>query len=377
MKSKKDIRQCLSFDDVLIVPRKSEVLPSDVRVQTMLSKNIRLNIPLLSSAMDTVTDSRMAVAMAMEGGLGVIHRNFPPEIQAEQVRAVKHFAAQEENLKNAALDANGSLLVAAAIGTSENDLYRLEALMQAGVDTIVLDTAHGHSYKVMNMIANVKSMIGDIALIVGNIATAEAAEDLVDCGVDAIKVGIGPGSICTTRIIAGIGVPQLTAILDVAAVCKKYNIPLIADGGIKNSGDVAKAIAAGADAVMIGSLFAGTDESPGAIIEIEGKNYKEYRGMGSISAMAAGSHERYFQDAAKKFVPEGVEGYILYKGSVKDIIYQLVGGLKTAMGYTGNGDIVSMRENCDFIMITGAGLRESHVHDLNFVKNAPNYNGDL
>ena len=377
MSNNKDkIRQGLSFDDVLIMPAKSDVLPNQVDLKTQFTKGIKLKIPLISAAMDTVTDSNMAIALAISGGIGVIHRNFSKEEQAKQVNRVKQFNVSSEFAKNAALDDSGRLVVAAAIGTSDEDLLRAKKLIAENIDAIIIDTAHAHSYKVVNTIKQVKSLLGKISLIVGNIATKEAAYDLINQGVDAVKVGIGPGAICTTRIVAGIGVPQFSAIQDVAEICHSSNIPLIADGGIKNSGDVAKAIAAGADSVMIGSLFAGTDESPGEIITLNGKKYKQYRGMGSLGAMQSGSSERYFQSDKienNKFVPEGVEGYINYKASVQNVIYQLLGGLRSSMGYTGSKNINAMKKNCQFITMTASGLRESHVHDLNFFKNAPNY----
>lgn len=374
--NKIQIRESLSFDDILISPAKSNVLPTEVNLTTKFAKKIKLKIPLISAAMDTVTDSDMAITIAMLGGIGVLHRNCTADMQAEEVIKVKKVEANSENASN---DDNGKLVVAAAIGTTNDDIVRAEKLLKAGVDSIVIDTAHGHSYKVVQIIKDVLSILGDKSLIVGNIATKQAADDLINAGVHTLKVGIGPGSICTTRVISGVGVPQFTAIQDVAEICKEAEVSLIADGGIKNSGDVAKAIAAGADSVMIGSLFAGTDESPGEIISLEGKKYKQYRGMGSLGAMQQGSSERYFQSkkmGSNKFVPEGVEGYVAYKGSVKDIIHQLIGGLKSSMGYTGNKDIESMKNNCKFVKITASGIRESHVHDLSFFKNAPNYTND-
>lgn len=366
-------RHELSFDDVLIVPAKSNVLPNETDLSTTLTQKIKLNIPLISAAMDTVTESQMAIAMAMLGGIGVLHRNLTIQEQANEVNKVKNFNFDSSSNPNASVDNKGRLIVAAAIGTAKEDILRAEKLIESEVDAIVIDTAHGHSYKVMSMIEEIQKLVNNQSIIAGNIATKEAAIDLINLGVDAVKVGIGAGSICTTRIISGIGVPQFAAIRDVAEVCINSNICLIADGGIRNSGDVAKAIAAGADSIMIGSLFAGMDESPGEIITAQGEKYKRYRGMGSIGAMKAGSSDRYFQEKASKFVPEGVEGYVEYKGQLKDAVHQLVGGLRAAMGYTGNASIAKMKRNCEFISITASGMKEGHVHDLSFFEPAPNY----
>ncbi len=481
------LREALTFDDVTLVPAASSVLPAEVQTRTRVTRTIELGIPLLSAAMDTVTEGNMAIAMAQAGGLGVIHRNLTPEEQAAQVHKVKkfesgmvvdpvtieasqslkdaldimrhynisgipvverpggklvgiltnrdvRFASDEkqpvgelmtkENLitvrdgvdknearrllhqhriekllvvdndyrcvglitvkdiekaqqfPNAAKDEHGRLRVAAATSVGDKGFERSEALMDAEVDLIVVDTAHGHSSHVIEAVRRIKSKSNYVQVAAGNVATADAAKALVDAGADAVKVGIGPGSICTTRIVAGVGVPQLTAIMDVADACHKLDVPAIADGGIKVSGDLAKAVAGGADCAMIGSLFSGTDESPGEIFYYQGRSYKSYRGMGSVGAMARGSADRYFQQEVQdslKLVPEGVEGQVPYKGPVGNVIHQLVGGLKAAMGYTGNQTIESMRTNSEFVQITNAGLRESHVHDVIVTRESPNY----
>ncbi|MBB1498620.1 IMP dehydrogenase [Paracoccus sp. MC1862] len=477
------IREALTFDDVLLVPAASSVLPSTADVTTRVSRNIRMNIPLVSSAMDTVTESRMAIALAQAGGIGVIHRNLTPEQQADEVRRVKRFesgivynpitlspdqtladakALQEEynvtgfpvvdatsrvvgivtnrdmrfasddrtpvrvmmtsdnlavlhepadreeaislmkarriekllvtdgqgkltgllTLKDteqsvlnplACKDDFGRLRVAAASTVGDEGFERSSALIEAGVDLVVIDTAHGHSEGVALAVSRLKKAFSDVEICAGNVATAEAARALVDAGADSIKVGIGPGSICTTRVVAGVGVPQLTAIMD--AVAGAGDVPVIADGGIKFSGDFAKAIAAGATCAMVGSAIAGTDEAPGEVILYQGRSFKSYRGMGSLGAMARGSADRYFQkDAASdKLVPEGIEGQVPYKGSVAAVLHQMVGGLRAAMGYTGNATIEQMRGGCQFVRITGAGLKESHVHDVQITRESPNY----
>ena len=477
-----EIREALTFDDVLLVPAASSVLPSDADTSTFVTKAIRMNIPLLSSAMDTVTEGRMAIAMAQAGGIGVIHRNLDLEAQAREVRRVKRFEsgvvynpvtltpeqtladakvlmerynitgfpvvqdgrvvgivtnrdmrfAQDdrtpvsvmmttENLAllrepvdrdqaislmkarriekllvtdgqgrltglltlkdteqsvlnpHACKDALGRLRVAAASTVGDAGFARSEALIDAGVDMVVIDTAHGHSDGVARAVERIKRLSNDVQVVAGNVATAEATRALIGAGADAVKVGIGPGSICTTRIVAGVGVPQLTAIMDSARAAG--DIPVIADGGIKYSGDFAKAIAAGASCAMVGSAIAGTDESPGEVILYQGRSFKSYRGMGSLGAMARGSADRYFQkDAASdKLVPEGIEGQVPYKGSVAAVLHQMVGGLRAAMGYTGNRTIAEMRANCTFVKITGAGLKESHVHDVQITRESPNY----
>ncbi|MBQ4617350.1 MAG: IMP dehydrogenase [Clostridia bacterium] len=484
--SEKFLKEGLTFDDVLLIPRASNILPSDINVNTKLTKDITLNIPLMTAAMDTVTESNMAIAMAREGGIGVIHKNMPVERQVDLVDRVKRsengvivdpfflspdhrvedanelmgkfkisgvpivengklvgiltnrdmrfltdFSQRieevmtkenlitapvgttleeaqeilrqhrieklplvdengalkglitikdiEKNLKypNSARDAAGRLLCAAAIGATADVLDRASALVEAQVDALVLDSAHGHSQNILKAVAKVKAAFPNISLIAGNIATAEAAEALIAAGADAIKVGIGPGSICTTRVVAGIGVPQITAVYDAACVASKYNIPVIADGGIKYSGDIVKAIAAGANVCMIGSLVAGCAESPGATEIYQGRQFKVYRGMGSLAAMEQGSKDRYFQEANKKLVPEGVEGRVPYKGPVADTIYQMLGGLRAGMGYCGCPDIPSLQKNGQFVRITGAGLKESHPHDISITKEAPNYSTGL
>ncbi len=484
------IPEALTFDDVLLKPAASAVLPNQVATHTQVTKAIQLGIPLLSSAMDTVTEHRLAIAMAQLGGLGVIHKNLTIEEQAEEVRRVKKFEAGmvvnpvtihpeqslddalnlmqvhgisgipvveagsgrlagiltnrdvrfatdksqpvkelmtreglvtvregvdsgdsdeakrllhkhriekllvvDENYKcvglitvkdmekattypDAAKDEQGRLRVAAATGIGAEGMARTEALIDAGADLIIVDTAHGHSGMVLDSVSEIKKLSNYTQLAAGNVATGDGARALVDAGADAVKVGIGPGSICTTRIVAGVGMPQLTAIMEAVDVCRENDIPVIADGGIKFSGDLAKAIAAGADCAMIGSLLAGTEEAPGEAFLFQGRSYKSYRGMGSLGAMARGSADRYFQEEIResiKLVPEGVEGRVPYKGPVANIIHQLIGGLRAAMGYTGNGSIEAMRQECDFVRVTQAGFRESHVHDVALTREAPNY----
>jgi len=484
--SQKFVKEGLTFDDVLLIPGKSDVLPKDIDVSTTLAKNIKLNTPLMTAAMDTVTEAKMAIAIAREGGIGIIHKNMSMERQADEVDKVKrsengvivnpfflspdHYVfdadelmgkykisgvpvcdngklvgiltnrdlrfltdyntkisevmtkenlvtapvgttmaqAQEilrkhkieklplvdekGNLKglitikdiekavqypNSARDKSGRLLCGAAIGATSDVLQRAELLVNAQVDVLVLDSAHGHSANILNCVAKVKEKFPEVALIAGNIATAAAAEDLIKAGADAIKVGIGPGSICTTRIVSGIGVPQITAIYDAACVAAKYGIPVIADGGIKYSGDIVKALAAGANVVMLGSLFAGCEESPGDSEIYQGRQFKVYRGMGSLGAMASGSKDRYFQEDNKKLVPEGVEGRVPYKGALSESVYQLVGGLKSGMGYCGCKNIEELHSKAEFVRITGAGLKESHPHDIYITKEAPNYSVSL
>jgi len=354
------ITEALTFDDVLMLPRYSNVLPSDTNIKLNLTNNINLKVPFISSAMDTVTESKMAIAMAKAGGIGVIHRNLKIKNQSDEIKKVK---------KN-------NLLVGAAIGTSKEDLERAKSLCDNGVDLIVIDTAHGHSAKVLNVLSKIKKQNNKIAICVGNIATGEAARELYNSGADIIKVGIGPGSICTTRMVAGIGVPQITAIMEVKKALNKKKIKIISDGGIKFSGDIAKALAAGADAIMMGSIFAGTDESPGKKFKVKGKVYKQYRGMGSIGAMSSGSANRYFQKNHKdksKFVPEGVEGRVEYKGSVSKIIYQLQGGLRSSMGYIGAKNLSEIKKKTKFIKITKAGFYESMVHSVEMTQKTINY----
>ncbi len=478
----KIVKEGLTFDDVLLIPSKSEVLPNQVDLTTYLTKKIKLNAPIMSAGMDTVTESKMAIAMARQGGIGIIHKNMSIARQAEEVDKVKRsehgviidpiwltadksvhdadalmgkfrisgvpitengklvgiitnrdirfesdhnkligevmtkenlitapegttldqakeiltkhkieklpIVDKDYNLKglitikdiekaikypNSARDEHGRLLAGAAVGNTADVLERIQALVDAQVDVIVIDTAHGHSAGVINTVKKIKEAFPDLQLIAGNVATAEATKELIEAGADCVKVGIGPGSICTTRVVAGIGVPQLTAVLDCAEAAKPYGVPVIADGGIKFSGDVVKAIAAGASVCMLGSYFAGCEESPGSTELYQGRKYKVYRGMGSIAAMECGSKDRYFQEDNKKLVPEGVEGRIAYKGNVEDAIFQLMGGLRAGMGYCGTPTIAELRENGRFVKITSAGLRESHPHDIQITKDAPNY----
>ena len=484
------IREALTFDDVLLEPARSAVLPVEVETGTRLTGEIRLGIPVISAAMDTVTESRLAIAMAQLGGIGVIHKNMPIDRQAAEVRAVKKFEAgmvvnpvtihpdqtlaealalmqrhaisgipvvrrrsgrlagilthrdvrfasdshqpvkdlmtrrvitveegvtpeaarallhrhriekllvvdneqkcvglitvkdmeKAVNHPDACKDRQGRLRVAAATGTGPDGLQRAEALFDAEADLIVIDTAHGHSENVLATVSRIRTLSNSTQIIAGNVATADGAQALIDAGADAVKVGIGPGSICTTRMVAGVGVPQLTAVVDAVEVCTRAGVPVISDGGIKYSGDLAKAIAAGADCAMIGSLFAGTDESPGEVYLYQGRSYKSYRGMGSLGAMARGSADRYFQEEVSdslKLVPEGIEGRVPYKGPIDAVIHQLIGGLRAAMGYTGNLTIRDMQTGCRFLRITGSGLRESHVHDVAITREPPNYRADL
>ena len=480
------IREALTFDDVLLEPAESRILPSQASTRTRLTQTIELGIPLLSAAMDTVTEAEMAITLAQAGGMGVIHKNLEPEEQADEVRKVKRFESgmvvnpitihpdqplsdallimetesisgipvvdkptgrlvgiithrdvrfasepaqpikelmteklvtvvegvdmdeakrllhahriekllvvdgeehcvglitvkdidKAQTYPDACKDARGRLRAAAATGVGDAGFARTEALLDAGVDVIVVDTAHGHSAGVIDQVARIKRLSNETQIVGGNIATGEAARALIGAGADAVKVGIGPGSICTTRIVAGVGVPQLTAIQDVVEVARKAGVPVIADGGIKQSGDLAKAIAAGADCAMVGSLLAGSDQAPGEVFLYEGRSYKSYRGMGSIGAMARGSADRYFQAEIAdtlKLVPEGIEGQVPYRGPAPNVLHQMVGGLKAAMGYTGNGTIAEMQDNCQFLRLTNAGLRESHVHGVAVTREAPNY----
>ena len=480
-------KEGLTFDDVLLIPAESDVTPNMIDISTNLTKKIKLNTPIMTAAMDTVTEANMAIAIAREGGIGIIHKNMSIEKQADEVDKVKRsengvivnpFSLTEEhtvkdaddlmgkyhisgvpivnksgklvgiitnrdmrflddfsakigdvmtkeslitapvgttltdaqkilkqhkieklpivdeagNLKglitikdieksvqfpNSARDEKGRLLCGAAIGVTANVLERAKALIDAQVDVLVLDSAHGHSHNIMECLRKVKEAFPDTPVIAGNIATAEAAEALIEAGADCLKVGIGPGSICTTRVVAGIGVPQITAVYDVACVAQKYGIPVIADGGIKYSGDIVKALAAGANVIMVGSLLAGCDEAPGETEIYQGRSFKVYRGMGSLGAMACGSKDRYFQEGAKKLVPEGVEGRVPYKGSVADSIFQLVGGIRSGMGYCGCKTIPELHDKAKFVRITGAGLKESHPHDIYITKEAPNYSAHV
>lgn len=366
-----------TFDDVLLVPAASDVLPNNVDLSVQLADNLKLNVPFLSAGMDTVTESKMAIALAKLGGLGVIHKNLSIESQAGEVAKVRAVKKTTDTPK-AAVDKNGSLLVAAAVGVSSDTFDRASALLEAGTDAIVIDTAHGHSAGVLRKIAEIRDHYPDTTLIAGNVATSAGTEALFQAGVDVVKVGIGPGSICTTRVVAGVGVPQLTAVYDAAAVARKWGKPIIADGGIQYSGDIVKALAAGGTAVMLGSMLAGTAEAPGDVYEENGRKYKSYRGMGSVAAMSQqhGSSDRYFQggvNEANKLVPEGIEGEVEYKGSINDIVFQMVGGLRSGMGYTGSATVKDLNDNAQFVEISNAGLRESHPHDITITKQAPNY----
>ena len=421
----KFLKKGFTFDDVLLIPAESHVLPNDADLSTQLASNLRLNIPIITAAMDTVTESQMAIAMARAGGLGVIHKNMSIEQQADEVRKVKrsengviidpfyltpsHTIAEAnelmgryrisgvpvvetlENRKLVGILTNRDLrfisdynqpisnhmtsenLVTAPVGTA---FERAEALFEAGADAIVIDTAHGHSAGVLRKIAEIRAHFPDRTLIAGNIATAEGARALFDAGVDVVKVGIGPGSICTTRVVAGVGVPQVTAIYDAAAVAREYGKTIIADGGIKYSGDIVKALAAGGNAVMLGSMLAGTDEAPGETEIFQGRKFKTYRGMGSIAAMKKGSSDRYFQGSvneANKLVPEGIEGRVAYKGSVADMVFQMIGGIRSGMGYVGAATIQDLHDHAQFVEMSGAGLKESHPHDVQITNEAPNY----
>ena len=357
----------LTYDDVLLLPDASDVVPSEVDTKTRLTQKITLEIPLVSSAMDTVTESAMAIAMAKAGGIGIIHRNLPIEEQVKNVKAVK---------------AHG--IVGAAVGVGDDGFARATALIDAGVDVVVVDTAHGHHRAVLDAIARIKKEFPNLQIIGGNVATRAGAQALINAGADAVKVGVGPGSICTTRVVAGVGVPQITEIMEAHKACVKADIPLIADGGLQYSGDIAKAIVAGADSVMLGSLLAGCDESPGELVEVGGKKFKAYRGMGSLGAMQSRgdkksySKDRYMQDdvlAEDKLVPEGIEGKVAYRGPVAEMVHQLVGGLRSGMGYAGSPTIADLQQNGQLIQITSAGLQESHPHDVLHVADAPNYTG--
>ena len=367
----------LTFDDVLLIPAESHVLPNEVDLSTKLADNIKLNIPLISAGMDTVTEGAMAIAMALQGGLGVVHKNMSIQAQASEVANVKSVVVPS-NASKAAVDDQNRLLCAAAVGVTSDTFERAEALLEAGADAIVIDTAHGHSAGVLRKIKEFRKHFPKQTLIAGNVATGDATRALFDAGVDIVKVGIGPGSICTTRIVAGVGVPQITAIYDAATAAREYHKPIIADGGIKYSGDVVKALAAGGNAVMLGSMLSGTTEAPGNIFEDNGKKYKRYRGMGSVGAMAQahGSSDRYFQggvNEANKLVPEGVEARVEYKGDVSDVVFQIDGGLRSGMGYCGAANIPELIEKAQFVQITNAGLRESHPHDVQMTKAATNY----
>ena len=370
-----DIRLGLTYDYLLLVPQKSEVVPAEVDTSAYLTPKIKLNIPLVSAAMDTVTESRLAIALARVGGIGMIHKNMSVEAQAEQVKLVKE-ADVGDNPK-ASLDSKGRLLVGAAVGVGANTMERVEALLQAGADAITVDSAHGHSKNILRVVAEMRATYPDLQIIAGNIVTKEAAEDLIEAGANTVKVGIGPGSICTTRVVSGVGMPQASAVDEVATYCADKGVCVIADGGLKYSGDIVKALALGADTVMLGSLLAATLESPGEVHEeANGKKFKTYVGMGSLAAMKRGSADRYFQKSTtsiEKLVPEGIEAKVPYSGTVEEVAYQLVGGLKSGMGYCGAKDLMALRKNAHFVQITNAGLRESHPHDVDMTVAAPNY----
>ncbi|AMC92953.1 guanosine monophosphate reductase [Erysipelothrix larvae] len=373
----KVIKEAYTFDDLLLVPAKSSVVPANVCLKTRLSKKLSLNVPLLSAAMDTVTEVDMASTMAKLGGMGIVHKNMTVQAQAEMVKAVKDSVIEDE-FTIANVDEAGKLRVGAAVGVGETTLERVSALVEAGVDIVAVDSAHGHSDGVLETVKKIRSQYPDLDIIGGNVVTAQAATDLIYAGATVIKVGVGPGSICTTRVVAGVGVPQLTAVMDVYEVARQYGVGVIADGGIKLSGDISKALAAGADCVMLGGLLAGCEESPGIVLEVFGKKVKNYVGMGSLSAMQRGSSDRYFQGGVaelSKLVPEGIEATVPYKGSIRDVIYQMLGGVRSGMGYCGCATIEAMKTNAQFVKITGAGLRESHPHDVENVKESPNYNG--
>lgn len=370
-----DIRLGLTYDDLLLVPQKSEVVPAEVDTSAYLTPKIKLNIPLVSAAMDTVTESRLAIALARVGGIGMIHKNMSIEAQAEQVKLVKE--AEVGDNPKASLDSKGRLLVGAAVGVGANTMERVEALLQAGADVITVDSAHGHSKNILRVVAEMRATYPDLQIIAGNIVTKEAAADLIEAGANTVKVGIGPGSICTTRVVSGVGMPQASAVDEVATYCADKGVCVIADGGLKYSGDIVKALALGADTVMLGSLLAATLESPGEVHEeANGKKFKTYVGMGSLAAMKRGSADRYFQKSTtsiEKLVPEGIEAKVPYSGTVEEVAYQLVGGLRSGMGYCGAKDLMALRKNAHFVQITNAGLRESHPHDVDMTVAAPNY----
>lgn len=370
-------KDALTFDDVLLVPQYSEITPDMADVSTKLTNTFKMNVPFLSAAMDTVSEHKLVTALALAGGLGVIHKNMSIADQAKEVEMVKNYEFDNEKNKRALIDKKGRLCVGAAIGVTADMMDRAHALMDAGVDVFVLDSAHGDSKNIINAIKNLRLEYPSMELIAGNVATYEGALDLMKAGASAVKVGMGPGSICTTRIIAGIGVPQLQAVMDCARASKEMNVPIIADGGIKYSGDVVKALAAGANTVMLGGLFATCEEAPGDIYESNGKKYRTYRGMGSIEAMAKGSTDRYFQTGHKKFVAEGVQGIVEVKTTVEELVFQLIGGLKAGMGYCGSKDIPTLQEKGTFIKITNNALLESHPHDISIDKGEPNYSVKL
>ena len=371
----KIIQEGLTFDDVLIIPAHSAILPKEVLVHTQLTKNIHLPIPIISAAMDTVTQSPLAIALALQGGIGILHRHMAIEEQVTQATRVKETIVDKEKFLSACVDAYGRLRVGAAVGVDASSQERVAALAHAHIDAIVVDTAHGHSQGVLNMVAWIKKNYPAIAVIGGNIVTANAARALADHGADAVKVGIGPGAACTTRIIAGVGFPQITAITNVAHALASTHVHIIADGGIRTSGDIVKALAAGAHSVMLGQLLAATDEAPGNIMHEDGKSFKTYRGMHSIGALAHkhSTDDHHFKQALDKLVPEGAEGKVDYKGTLADVLYQLLGGLRAGMGYVGASTIEQLQERAEFVRITAAGMKESHVHDIMLTHTAPNY----
>ncbi|MBU1166819.1 IMP dehydrogenase [Patescibacteria group bacterium] len=365
--------QALTFDDVLLVPQKSEILPKDTSLRTRLTKNIELITPFVSADMDTVTEAELALSMAKEGGIGILHKNMDAAKQVEEVVKVKNAEASSDTL---AADKAGRPLVGASIGVGDEALKRAEKLLEADVDVLVISTAHGHSKGVIETVAKIRKRFPQAEIMAGNVVTKEGTRDLIEAGASAIKVGVGPGSICTTRIVAGVGVPQLSAVKECVEEADKDDVPIIADGGIKYSGDIVKALAVGASTIMAGGLFAGSKEAPGEVIEVNGRKYKSYRGMGSLGALKVGSQDRYAQknSTKKKLVAEGVEGRIPYVGTVSEIIFQLVGGIRSGLGYLGAKDISELQKKAIFVPITGASLRESHPHDIKITKEAPNYN---
>ena len=369
-------RLCLTFDDLLLVPQKSEVVPSEVDTGTQLCEGIYLPSPILSAAMDTVTEEQMGIALALQGGLGVIHKNTPADDEANKVKAVKEHIFKAEDYPKAAVDKNGHLLAAAAIGVGKDSLDRAAKLVDAGIDLLIVDSAHGHSKNILQTVRELRKTYPNLPIIAGNIVTVEAAKDLIAAGATGVKVGIGPGSICTTRVVSGVGMPQATAVDDIVSALKDSGHPVIADGGLKYSGDIVKALALGATAVMLGSMLSGTDEAPGEIVEKGGKKYKTYVGMGSLAAMKRGSADRYFQNAAErkeKLVPEGIEALVPYKGSVESVVFQILGGLRSGMGYCGAANLNELYMRAEFVRITSAGLVESHPHDVTQNVESPNY----
>ena len=375
MLNDKIIKEAYTFDDLLLVPAYSQVVPVDVDLTTMLTTRITLKIPVVSAAMDTVTEDKMAIQLALLGGMGILHKNMPVDVQTRMVETVKRHQIPKTHM-TAAVDDNKRLVVGAAIGVAKDTMDRVDALVKAGVDIIAVDSAHGHSKGVIDTVKAIRKQHPDLDLIGGNVVTAQAAIDLIYAGATCIKVGVGPGSICTTRVIAGVGVPQLTAINDVYQVTRQYGVGIIADGGIKSSGDITKALGAGADVVMLGSLLAGCEETPGEVLDHEGVKVKAYIGMGSLSAMKKGSSDRYFQGGIKelaKLVPEGIEATVRYKGGIQEVLHQLMGGLRAGMGYCGCATVNALKQNARFVKITNSGLKESHPHDVQNIKEAPNY----